>query len=61
VAFELKERNTQPPVSYKHIPVKRIFDIKMDFTRKALLVAGGHKTDPPASLTYSSVVSRDSV
>jgi Reverse transcriptase (RNA-dependent DNA polymerase). len=40
-----------------------IFDIKMDgkFTRKARLVAGGHTTDPPASATYSSVVSRDSV
>ena len=61
VAFELRERNTQPPVGYKHIPMKMIFDIKMDFTRKALLVAGGHKTDPPVSLTYSSVVSRDSV
>ena len=24
-------------------------------------VAGGHTTDPPATLTYSSVVSRDSV
>jgi len=38
-------------------------DIKMDgaFTRKARLVADGHKTEPPASVTYSSVVSRDSV
>ena len=31
------------------------------FTRKARLVADGHKTDAPASITYSSVVSRDSV
>ncbi len=38
-----------------------VFDVKMDFTRKARLVAGGHLTDPPASITYSSVVSRDSV
>ena len=33
----------------------------MDFTRKARLVAGGHVTDTPSSLTYSSVVSRESV
>eukprot|EP00978_Attheya_sp_CCMP212_P004652 scaffold10138_cov34-Attheya_sp.AAC.1 len=33
----------------------------MDFTRKARFVAGGHLTDPPASITYSSVVARDSV
>ena len=38
-----------------------IFDIKMDFTRKARFVAGGHTTDPPSSSTYSSVVARDSV
>jgi hypothetical protein len=33
----------------------------MDFPRKARFVAGGHKTDPPSTLTYSSVVSRESV
>jgi len=38
-----------------------IFDIKMDFTRKAWFVAGGHTTETPASTTYSSVVLRDSV
>ena len=40
-----------------------IFDINMDvkFTRKALYIAGGHTTDPPYSITYYSVVSRDSV
>jgi len=38
-----------------------IFDVKMDFTRKARYVAGGHMTDPPTTITYSSVVSRDSV
>jgi hypothetical protein len=38
-----------------------VFDVKMDLTRKARIVAGGHTTETPASLTYSSVVSRDSV
>jgi hypothetical protein len=38
-----------------------VFDIKMDFTHKARLVAGGHVTDPPASITYSSVVSCETV
>jgi hypothetical protein len=33
----------------------------MDFTCKARFVAGGHTTDTPASINYSSVVSRDSV
>ena len=40
-----------------------VFNIKMDskFTSKARLVAGGHKTAPPSSITYSSVVTRESV
>ena len=38
-----------------------IFDIKPDFKRKARFVAGGHMTDPPSSITYASVVSRESV
>jgi hypothetical protein len=37
------------------------FELKLDLTRKARFVAGGHMTDPPAFLTYSSVVTRDSV
>ena len=40
-----------------------IFDIKLgeNFRRKARLVEGGHQTATPASITYSSVVSRDLV
>ena len=48
---------------YSFCSTHMIFDIKMDgsFTRKARLVADGHKTRPPTSITYSSVVARDSV
>ena len=48
---------------YSHCSTHMVFDIKMDgsFTRKARLVADGHKTRLPTSITYSSVVSRDSV
>ena len=40
-----------------------IFNINMDgnFTGKAHLVSGDHKTDAIANITYSSVVSRDIV
>jgi hypothetical protein len=39
-----------------------VFDIKMeDFKRKARLVAGGHKTEAPATITYARVVSRETV
>jgi hypothetical protein len=38
-----------------------VFDIKMDFSWKARFVAGGHTTEAPTSMTYSSVASRESV
>jgi diadenosine tetraphosphatase ApaH/serine/threonine PP2A family protein phosphatase len=61
VAFKFLEHGDPIPIGHKEIPCHIIFYIKMDFTRKARFVAGGHKTDLPTSLTYSSVVSRDSV
>jgi Reverse transcriptase (RNA-dependent DNA polymerase) len=48
-------------VGFQEIPCHMIFDVKMDFTRKARFVVGGHVTRPPATQTYASVVSRDSV
>ena len=40
-----------------------IFDVKLDsgFTHKERLVVYGQKVDTPPSMTYDSVVSRDSV
>ena len=48
---------------FKHFGTHMIFDIKMDgkFTCKARLVAGGHKTEPLFSITFPSVVTRESV
>ena len=60
VAFHIRT-DSQVPRGYKLIPHYIIFEIKMDFTRKARLLAGGHNTGPPAQLTYSSMVSHDSV
>jgi hypothetical protein len=61
VAFKFLEPSEKPVPGYKKILLRMIFNIKMDFTRKARFVAGGHLADPPSCLTYSSVVSRDSV
>jgi hypothetical protein len=39
-----------------------VFEVKIDFTRKACFVAGGHVTNPPSTQTYASVLfSRESV
>jgi hypothetical protein len=61
VAFNILEEEESIPVGYKFIPCHMIFDVKMDFSRKARYVAGGHTTDPPNAATYASVVSRESV
>lgn len=69
VAFEKSHlspedmRRGQSRPGYQEIKCHWVFDVKMDgnFTRKARLVAGGHTTETPTSMTYSSVVSRDSI
>ena len=61
IAFELLSKEDKPPPGYKKITCHMNFEIKMDLRRKARYVAGGHLTDPPSSMTYSSVVSRESV
>lgn len=48
-------------IGYQEISCHLVWDIKMDFTRKARWCANGATTVSPPSLTYSSVVSRDSV
>ncbi len=61
IAFELLQPGDSIPIGYTKISLHMVFDIKIDFTRKAHLVAGGHLTQVPSNLTYSSVVSRESI
>ena len=58
---EVQDGRTSDFVGYQEIGCHMVFNIKMDFTHKAWFVAGGHTTETPTSMTYSSVVSRDSV
>jgi hypothetical protein len=60
-AFKLLARGEKPPPGYNEILCHLVFDVKLDMTRKARYVAGGHLTDVPPNMTYSSVVSRDTV
>ena len=64
LAFEVFEGGIeQLPSRYQEIRCHMIFDVKIgeNFRRKAQLVVCGHTTEAPATITYSSVVSRDSV
>ena len=58
---EVRDGRMKDFVGYQEIRCHMVFDIKMDFTWKARFVAGGHTTTTPTSMTYSSIVSRDSV
>jgi hypothetical protein len=40
-------------IGFQEIGCQIVFDIKLDFTRKARFCAGGHTTDTPAVMTYS--------
>ena len=62
--FEVFEgREDDIPKDYQFMQCHMIFDMKFgeNFQCKVRLVAGGHMTNTPNTLTYSSVVSRDSV
>ena len=48
-------------VGFQEVGCYLIFDVNMEFTRKARFVAGGHTTEAPSLITYFSVVSRESV
>ena len=62
IAFKILKDGEQPPPGHQFIRCHMIFDIKMeDFRRKARLVAGGHMTDAPLTITHASVVSRETV
>jgi hypothetical protein len=62
LAFWIGADGETIPIGYQKIRCHLIFDIKQeDFRRKARLVAGGHTTEAPATITYASVVSRETV
>jgi hypothetical protein len=62
IAFNILPDGHSAPIGYQNIPCHMIFDVKMeDFRQKARLVAGGHRIKAPATITYPSVVSHETV
>ena len=58
---QIRSQRTNEYIGFQDIGCHLIFDVKMEFTRKARFVAGGHTTEAPSAITYSSVVSREIV
>ena len=63
IAFDTYDGDIYDLVGYQFVNCHTIFDVKIgeNFLRKARMVADGHMTTSTSSLTYSLVVSRDSV
>jgi len=61
VAFQFLDDDENLLVGYSKLGLHLIFDVKMDLTRKARLVAEGHRTPNPVDSTYAGVVTRESV
>jgi hypothetical protein len=62
IAFNILPDEHSAPIGNQKIPCHMIFDMKMeDFRQKSRLVAGGHRTKAPATITYASGVSCETV
>ena len=61
IAFKILEEGQGLPVNHEFVPCHLIFDVKMDGTSKARLVAAGCRTSDPEGSTWAGVVSRETV
>jgi hypothetical protein len=61
VAFEILGPKMKAPPGWHKASGHLVFDVKMDFTRKARWVKDGHKTPDSATSSFAGVVSRDSI
>ena len=61
VAFKLLKDGEKMPSTFTKITCHLIFEVKFDLRMKARYVAGGHLMEPLSTITYSSVVSRESI
>ena len=48
-------------IGHQEINCHIIFDVRMDFQQNPRFLAVGHKTEAPNSITYSIMVSHDSI
>ena len=62
VAFKVLPDGKIVPIGHQFVQCHMVFGIKMeDFRQKARLVEGGHMTKALAPITYTSIVSRETV
>ena len=60
--FDIQPEVVLQPVSYTMIKYHIVFDVKLSMLQRiACLVADGYMSEPPSAVTYSSVVSHESI
>ena len=53
VAFNILELGSSAPPGWSKVTGHLVFDVKMDFTRKARWVLDGHRTPDPIGSSYA--------
>ena len=61
IAFEICVPNSEAPTGWFKTSGHIIFDVKMDFTRKAWWVKDGHKSPDSTTSSFAGVVSCESI
>ena len=61
IAFTILDDGVKPSPGWRKASGHLVFDVKMEFTRKARWVKDGHRTPDPFTSAYAGVVSRESV
>ena len=61
ISFTILDDGIKPPPVWRKASGHLVFNVKMDFTRKARWVKDGHRTPDPTTSAYAGVVSRESV
>ena len=61
VAFEILNEGAHAPHGWKQVTGQLVWDVKMDFTRKARWVLNGHKTPDPIGSTYAALQTRSTL
>ena len=61
IAFTILDMGKKAPPGWTKASGHLVFDVKMDFTRKARWVKDGHRSPNPTTSAYAGVVSRESV
>ena len=61
VALKVLDKGQQAPNGWKKVTGHLVWDVKMDFMRKARWVLNRHKTPDSVGSTFARVVSRESI